>query len=530
MPAQQPALNFTGDGVSVADNPGASSTDVTITNAQVANLGGGEEVYRDRTGQDPVTVNLRTLVAGDASMVVSTAGDTIEFRSLGGGGGGEVNDSRNDGVGGVGVTLPKDVFDLPFKSIFSATTGMLGVADGGANNRVELSVLPGGIDHGAIANSGSNSHAAIDSHIGNSSIHFAASTLPGQGLTLNVSALDVGAGAGITVNPTNVAVNFSGDGLANTVARSDHNHITNQLGESALLDNAATNAKLADMAAGTIKLRQTTLGDPVDTRIDGLTQQASPGAATMLLAQETGSNTFVRVAADDISGGAGEENTQTNLGGGVEVGLPKNGVDLPLRTFISSDSSVDITPIGNTLNFQATGAGGGQANESTTPATVGANEADINMPKIGVDLQKRKLVGGTNILLTENTDSIVFATPADMMRSSVATELGVDVGIVGATQTHAQGTDLTPDLTKGSFIRVTGTGALNINAPAVASAGCHGTVYCPSTISPALGTGWTTKTKDSAPGPGANYLHMSTHDDGVGGIIAHATWLQTEAP
>lgn len=58
------------------------------------------------------------------------------------------------------------------------------------------------------------------------------------------------------------------------------------------------------------------------------------------------------------------------------------------------------------------GAGGGEVNTSSTPATVGANEADINMTKSGADLPKRKLVGGTSIQLTQGADAITVATDA----------------------------------------------------------------------------------------------------------------------
>jgi hypothetical protein len=52
---------------------------------------------------------------------------------------GESNTSSNDGTGGIGIVLAKSGIDLPFKSVYAASS-KINVADGGANNRVELDV------------------------------------------------------------------------------------------------------------------------------------------------------------------------------------------------------------------------------------------------------------------------------------------------------------------------------------------------------------------------------------------------------
>lgn len=173
-------------------------------------------------------------------------------------------------------------------------------------------------------------------------------------------------------------------------------------------------------------------------------------------------NAFATIA-DIVVGG--EANTQTNLGGGAELGLPKNGLDLPLRTFVSGDGSVSLTPIGNTLDIRAPGpvstgtlrtirqntgadisdgrarlnytdtatiqwviaddAGGneatiganfvgavGEVNTYSTPATVGGNEAAVTMAKNILDLPFRKLVGSTQIGIAQGADAITFSVPA----------------------------------------------------------------------------------------------------------------------
>lgn len=122
-----------------------------------------------------------------------------------------------------------------------------------------------------------------------------------------------------------------------------------------IADGNVTRAKEANMAANTIRLRATTAGVPTDTEIENLPDEPSPNALDSLLAQ-------------------------------------KNNGDL-----IKID--VGNLPTG----------GGGEANTSSTPSAIGGNEADINMPKVGIDLQKKKLVGGANITLTNNADNVVIA-------------------------------------------------------------------------------------------------------------------------
>lgn len=109
-------------------------------------------------------------------------------------------------------------------------------------------------------------------------------------------------------------------------------------------------------------------------------------------------------------GGVGEANDGANVGGAAgELYRDKTSTTLNFKTLRSSDASVSITNEADTVDLVATGAGGGQSNTSTTPATVGAGDADINMAKNGVDLPKKKLTGGTDIDLTDGADAITIA-------------------------------------------------------------------------------------------------------------------------
>lgn len=79
----------------------------------------------------------------------------------------------------------------------------------------------------------------------------------------------------------------------------------------------------------------------------------------------------------------------------------------------SGNSSTSISGVVNAHRMSASvgvvAGGGGEVNTSSTPAVVGANEADINMTKAGDDLPKRKLVGGSGVTLTQGADAITIA-------------------------------------------------------------------------------------------------------------------------
>jgi hypothetical protein len=77
---------------------------------------------------------------------------------------GEVNTASNVNTGGVGVFKQKTGVDLEFRGV-NAASSKVSVALDAANNEIDVDVVEANIDHTAIANIGTNSHAAIDTHI-----------------------------------------------------------------------------------------------------------------------------------------------------------------------------------------------------------------------------------------------------------------------------------------------------------------------------------------------------------------------------
>ena len=95
----------------------------------------------------------------------------------------------NIGTGGVGLFKQRNGNNNEFKSVKAASTKVT-VTDNTANNTVDLDIVPGTIDHQTLSGAGSNNHAAIDSHLGNSSNpHSTTKTQVGLGSVDNVQQL-----------------------------------------------------------------------------------------------------------------------------------------------------------------------------------------------------------------------------------------------------------------------------------------------------------------------------------------------------
>lgn len=84
--------------------------------------------------------------------------------------GGESNTASNTGSAGIGIFKQKTGVNLEFYKI-NSTNALLTIALDGTD-KVDLTINEASIDHTAIANIGTNSHAAIDTHIADATIHF----------------------------------------------------------------------------------------------------------------------------------------------------------------------------------------------------------------------------------------------------------------------------------------------------------------------------------------------------------------------
>lgn len=104
----------------------------------------------------------------------------------------------------------------------------------------------------------------------------------------------------------------------------------------------------------------------------------------------------------ETGGGAGgESNTSSNEGGGAGLAMPKAGVNLPFRTLISSDASVGFDEGASTVDLSVAPPG-----ESNTSSNQGGG-AELAMTKDGVDLPFRTLTSGDNSVgITQGADTV----------------------------------------------------------------------------------------------------------------------------
>lgn len=74
---------------------------------------------------------------------------------------GQSNTASNQGVAGIGLVLPKNVLDLPFKSINTGATGIISVTDDPTNFEVDLDITDNSITLDKIAQNGATDNGDI---------------------------------------------------------------------------------------------------------------------------------------------------------------------------------------------------------------------------------------------------------------------------------------------------------------------------------------------------------------------------------
>jgi hypothetical protein len=125
-------------------------------------------------GVDPynkVTVYLKSVTSGrvqilDKEIVIVTALDKVKLDTISEGA--QDNTASNYGVGGVGLYDSKDGYDLRFRNINVGSTKISITLDN-ANHEVDIDVVEGYLAHQNLSGAGTNTHSAIDTHIGNTS-------------------------------------------------------------------------------------------------------------------------------------------------------------------------------------------------------------------------------------------------------------------------------------------------------------------------------------------------------------------------
>jgi hypothetical protein len=101
-------------------------------------------------------------------------------------------------------------------------------------------------------------------------------------------------------------------------------------------------------------------------------------------------------------GGSGEINDGLNVGAGAGLFKAKVGLDLEFKSLIGG---TNVTITNNTSDLTIDASGGGEVN---TSSNVGTGE-DVFKQKTGVDFEFKTLTAGTNVTLTAGTNDVTIA-------------------------------------------------------------------------------------------------------------------------
>ena len=189
------------------------------------------------------------------------------------------------------------------------------------------------IDHDNISNNGTNTHAQIDAHIGDATVHFTEGSIDHTAIT-NVGT---NTHAQIDTHIADATVHFTEASIDHTaiqnVGTNSHaqidTHIANTSNPHGVTAAQAGAAPSSHVGAGGAAHANFTTGG-----VAGFAPGSSGGTTEFLRADGNW--------AEPPGAGGGEANTQTNLGGHFEIGLPKSGVDLPLRTLRTDNGSMSF--------------------------------------------------------------------------------------------------------------------------------------------------------------------------------------------
>ena len=377
-----------GTGITLVQS--ATEIEISAEATDGVNLGSGAEVFESKVSPN---LRFRTLTAGTGIFLQQNANDIVITNNATG----EANTSSNAGTG-AGLALPKNVFDLPFKSIKAGTN---------------ITIIENPEDIEIIAASAGEANTA--SNLGAGQGLFAQKV----GVDLQFKSIIAGTNITISQTGTDITINAAGGGGG-------------PAGEANTSSNVGIGLELALPKNGVdLPFRTLSAGSNVSLVYSGSSEEivisaTDTGEDNTASNLGTGEGVFAQKVAQDLQfkslvagtlvtltpsaneilidvAATGETNTASNVGGGAESFLQKVGVDLQFRTIVAG-ANVTVTELADTIQIASTDTG-----EDNLGANVGVGDAGVFRDKTGVTLNFRRLVAGSNIDITENADTINIA-------------------------------------------------------------------------------------------------------------------------
>ncbi len=271
---------------------------------------------------------------------------------------------------------------------------------------------------------------------------------------LAIAASDV-SGLGSLASASSVNLATQATGTLQAAQEPAHSgDVTNTAGSLALTiaANAVTNAKAAQMGAGTLKGNSTgATAAPADLTASQTTAMLDVFSSTLkglAPASNGGTTNFLRadgVFAPPPGAGGGEANTASNAGaGGVGVFKVKSGIDLQFKNISAGSSAITVT--------------------DNTPS----NQVDIGVAAGGVGNAMLAVMAG-NTIKGNNTGS--SASPVDLTAAQVQALLAAQPTVQTFT---ASGTWTKPTGCKRVRVRAIGGGGGGAGATATSAQSCGG--------------------------------------------------------
>lgn len=140
-----------------------------------------------------------------------------------------------------------------------------------------------------------------------------------------------------------------------------------------------------------------------DTTPGVLTTKLVAGSNITLVENNDGANESYTINA--VGGVAGEVNTGLSLGGDEDIFAQKNGVVLEFKG-LTAGPGIVLSSDANSVTIESNIVPG-EINDGINLGT----GAEVFESKVGTDFRFRTLIGGTNVNLTENANTIVIDVP-----------------------------------------------------------------------------------------------------------------------